>query len=206
MLSACLLCACSSPSLTPPEPTAASGQLFSPGAFNTLTVGHASREAALAAMGAAPTQTDVVVFREDLANKALDTPVIAQRLQFQYVGPASEGTGVEPRAKRVVYLTFSDGKLIGYARTSTFQNDSTAFREALVTRLSKGRSTQSDVRQLLGAPAGQFLYPLSKMPAGTRWVYWQQWWGGNGLYGQLLTLDFDADGVVKDLSLQAGRY
>jgi len=62
------------------------------------------------------------------------------------------------------------------------------------------------VRQLLGVPSGQSLYPLSKAPDHTRWTYWQQWWGGNGLYGQFLSLDFDADGVLKDLSLEAGRY
>jgi len=201
-----LLCACAAPSLTPAEPKAAAGQAFSPGAFSTLLVGHASREAALAAMGTAPTQTDVVIFREDLADKPLPAPVIGQRMQFLYVGPASEGSGVEPRARRVAYLTFSEGKLISLQRSSTFQVDSTAFREALVTRLAKGRSTQAEVRQLLGAPAGQSLYPISKAPGYTRWSYWQQWWGGNGMYGQFLTLDFDADGLLKDFSLEAGRY
>jgi hypothetical protein len=203
---ACVLSACSAPALAPAEPHAAAGHLFSPGAFNTLAVGYASREAAMAAMGATPTQSDVVVFREDLADQALANPVIGQRLQFVYVGPASEGSGVEPRARRLVYLTFSEGKLISFQRSSTFQSDSTAFREALVTRLAKGRSTQSEVRQLLGAPAGQSLYPISKAPGHTRWTYWQQWWGGNGMYGQFLTLDFDASGVLQDFSLEAGRY
>jgi outer membrane protein assembly factor BamE (lipoprotein component of BamABCDE complex) len=199
------LTACSTTDNLPDDSKAAPGKAFSPGAFATLAVGYASREAALAAMGITPNRSDVVVLRRDLTQKELPSPVVVQRLYFAYAGPGTEGTGVESRAHRDALLTFSDGHLIGFLRTSTFAVDSTAFREALVGRLRKGSSTQSEVRQLLGAPAGQSIYPLAVAAGHTRWVYWQQWWGGNGWYGQTLKLDFDTQGVLKELALEAGR-
>ncbi len=199
------LAACAATDHTPDDSKSAPGKAFSPGAFSTLTVGYATREAAMAAMGTAPYRSDVGVLRKDFSQKELPSPVVVQRLFFSYAGPGTEGTGVESRAHRDALLTFSEGRLISLVRSSTFATDSTAFRAALAGQLRKGRTHQNEVRQLLGAPAGQSIYPMAKAPAYTRWVYWQQWWGGNGWYSQSLKLDFNGEGVLQDLALEAGR-
>lgn len=66
--------------------------------------------------------------------------------------------GVIPERKMTLY--FMDHLLIGYLFRSTLKDDYTDFDEAMIKQLEKGTSTQNDVIEIMGKPAGVLTFPL----------------------------------------------
>ncbi len=92
---------------------------------------------------------------------------IKNNKQFKLIGYTYSSTGGAATSKRVVatrhhMFIFYQDILVGHDFISSWQEDQTNFDETKVEQIKKGKSTEEDVKNLLGRPSGKLIYPLSK--------------------------------------------
>lgn len=118
---------------------------------------------------------------------------------------ASPPGGLVPARAQELY--FWGDALIGHHFTSSFGRDRTDFDIAKVPLIKKGETTESAVVTLLGPPHGAYRYPLIGDKEGRAAVYVYEETKGTAfnvkLYRQILVVQFDAGGVVKEVEFTA---
>src|SRR6202035_4174043 len=60
------------------------------------------------------------------------------------------------------------GRLVGFAYSSSFVVDETAFDESVAKKIKRGETTRAEVLALAGRPTGQFIYPSLQAPTPGR--------------------------------------
>jgi hypothetical protein len=109
--------------------------------------------------------------------------------------PLNEGV----TAARAIGLYFHNDTLVGHEFISSWAEDHTNFDDGKVPQIIRGKSTRSDVIQLLGAPGGSYVYPMVKSPGDDAAVYAYLEVRGFTPFRKLLIVTFDRTGTVSDV-------
>lgn len=120
-------------------------------------------------------------------------------LTYSFVNPSGQASsGVSPQ--RSATFHFWDDLLVAFSYTSSFSADSTAFSEAAVYQIKRGKSTEADVVRLLGPPSGRAIYPFTARPGDEVLEYFNfEWNTGRGQHtARRLTVFLGTDLVVQD--------
>jgi outer membrane protein assembly factor BamE (lipoprotein component of BamABCDE complex) len=109
--------------------------------------------------------------------------------------------GVTPA--RAIGFHFYNDTLVGHEFISSWLEDNSDFDENKVKDIAKGKTTRAQLAQLLGKPAGHYIYPMIKDAAGEAAVYAYVETSGSAFnlkfYRKVLVVSFGADGVVTDV-------
>src|SRR5258708_39910558 len=84
-------------------------------------------------------------------------------------GGAPIGGRITP--PRTMALEFWNDRLFYYSLASSFAVESTNFDETQVSKIEKGKTSQRDVRDMLGDPSGRAIYPEIQLMNGEKYVY-----------------------------------
>lgn len=171
------------------------GRDFKRPALESLAVGQAT-EAEIRQRFGTP-------YREGTALKNNETMKI---LSYAYATTASSAPGgLVPTRAQEFYL-WRD-VLVGHHFTSSFPDDRTDFDGAKAPQIKKGETTESAVVNLLGLPHGAYRYPLIADKDARAAVYLYEQAKGTAfnlkLYRQILVVQYDGAGVVKELEYSA---
>ena len=127
-------------------------------------------------------------------------------LGYAYATTASSAPGGLIPARAQEFYLWRDG-LVGYHFTSSFPDDTTDFDGAKALQIKKGETTEAAVTGLLGAPHGIYRYPLIADAAARAAVYLYEQASGTAfslkLYRQILVIQYDAAGLVKEVEYTA---
>ncbi|MCX5718161.1 MAG: hypothetical protein NTW44_07675 [Nitrospirae bacterium] len=110
--------------------------------------------------------------------------------------------GVIP-ARALVYY-FHNDVLVGQAFLSSFKSDNSNFDDIKIDKIIKGKTTRSEVFQLLGKPSSSFIFPMVKETSGEAIGYSYQTTRG-GVYSGFkffrkgLSISFDDRNIVSDI-------
>jgi len=145
------------------------------------------------------------------APSGAEKPATATRTRLWYFFGDPNATPGTPGAiaQRRGDFYFNDDKLVSYRYSSTFKADSTAFNEALVSKLEQEKTTQSEAEQLLGKPSGMGVKPATGDEAG-RHHYDSYWYlevnkTEHVIIEKWLYLFFNAANVLVDFKLSTTR-
>lgn len=126
-----------------------------------------------------------------------------QEIFYGYAYSAGVGQAADVSPDHGQHFYFVGGKLVGYDFTSSFKSDSTDFDSSKADLIQKGKSTQADVRTLLGAPDGQYMYPMVKGTDTLADVYLNSQVSSVGsntdTFTKRLIVSYDANGTVTDV-------
>ena len=127
--------------------------------------------------------------------------VISLSYSFADAGAPASASGV-PAAKAMAFY-FGRDTLIGYESLSTFKADSSDFDDTRVSDITRGVTTEAQVRDLVGRPSGMYIYPLTGAPGERALVYvYGQKRGTAPLARKQLLVTVDAAGVVRDVQFE----
>jgi hypothetical protein len=171
------------------------GRDFKRPALESLAVGQAT-EAEIRQRFGTP-------YREGTVLKNNET---MKTLAYAYATTASSAPGgVVPSRSQGFY--FWRDVLVGHDFTSSFAEDKTDFDATKAQQIRKGETTESQVVALLGTPHGIYTYPLINDKDARAVVYLYQETKGTAfnlkLYNQILVVQFDPTGVVKEVEFTA---
>jgi hypothetical protein len=120
---------------------------------------------------------------------------------YASVGGQPLRDGVTP-ARAAGFYFFND-TLVGHEFISSWKEDHTDFDETRVKDIVKGKTTRAQVTQLLGKPAGAYVYPMIKSRTGDAAVYALVETSGSAFiirfYRKVLIVSFDTAGIVEDV-------
>ncbi len=171
------------------------GRDFKRPALESLAIGQAT-EAEIRQRFGAP-------YREGTVLKNNETMKI---LSYAYATSASSAPGGVVPARAQEFYLWRD-VLVGHHFTSSFPDDRTDFDGAKAPQIKKGETTEPAVVSLLGAPHGVYRYPLIADRDARAAVYLFEQVKGSAfnlkLYRQILVVQYDATGVVKELEYTA---
>ncbi|MCW7536553.1 outer membrane protein assembly factor BamE [Aquabacterium sp. A7-Y] len=128
-------------------------------------------------------------------------------LHYTYADAAGTGRypGVVP-ARVVVFSAFND-LLVGQEFISSFAEDATDFDESKVSALVKGKTTRTQVLQLLGRPTGEAIYPVVKKQGDKTLLYSYSHAKGDAFnmkfYNKALIVSFGPGDVVSDVEFSS---
>ncbi len=107
--------------------------------------------------------------------------------------------GVTPA--RAMSFLFNNDLLVGEEFTSSFKSDSTYFNKDLVKSIKEGMS-KKEVLAVMGAPGGEFRYPMISDKSGSAMVY--SFTQTRGFKSQITTcvIELDQSGVVVKTDFQ----
>lgn len=85
-----------------------------------------------------------------------------------YVFATTGGDPLEPGVipARALLYYFHDDVLVGQQFISSFKSDHSYFDDRKIPQISKGKSTRSEVIQLMGRPSASFIFPMVKQTSG----------------------------------------
>jgi hypothetical protein len=110
-------------------------------------------------------------------------------------------------AVRGLHLFFYNDVLVGHEFVSSWSEDNTDFDESKVGQIAKGKTTRSELVQLLGKQSGHFIYPMIKSKEGDAAVYlFVEVQGGafnRKFFRKTLVVTFDSNGVVSDVEFSS---
>jgi len=109
--------------------------------------------------------------------------------------------GVTPA--RAIGFYFLDNTLVGYEFVSSFKEDNSYFDENKINQIKKDETTRDQVIELLGKPAGMYLYPLIKSNEDKAIVYLYSHTKSFKSYRQNLVVSFDNNGLVTDVNFSS---
>src|SRR5262245_49644849 len=78
--------------------------------------------------------------------------------------------GVTPGKKLICY--FLDDTLVGFYFSSSFKDDHTNFDHLKANSIKRGETTQAALIELLGPPAGEFIYPFATNAGDRELMYY----------------------------------
>jgi hypothetical protein len=96
-------------------------------------------------------------------------------------------------------LVFSDNKLVSKAYMSNMKESATDFDGGKVPLVEVGKTTVAQVNTLFGPAPGEAIFPAIKQPVGRAAIYTYQEMRGFTLSHKVLTVVFDAQGLVADV-------
>ncbi len=142
-------------------------------------------------------------YREGTVLKNNETMKI---LSYAYATTASSAPGGLVPARAQEFYLWRD-VLVGHHFTSSFPDDKTDFDGTRASEIKKGETTEAAVVSLLGPPHGAYRYPLIADKDARAGVYLFEQVKGTSfnlkLYRQILVVQYDGAGVVKDLEYTA---
>jgi len=110
-------------------------------------------------------------------------------------------------AARALGLYFYNDVLVGHEFVSSWSDDNTDFDESKVGQIAKGKTTRSELVQLLGKQSGYFINPMIKSKEGDATVYvFSEVQGGvfnRKVFRKVLVVTFDSNGVVSDVEFSS---
>ena len=122
---------------------------------------------------------------------------------------AYANTGGEPLQQgvipaRAVAYYFQRDIVVGQEFMSSFKSDNSDFDDSKVSAIEKGKTTRSELFQLLGKPTASFTKPMVKETSGEAIGYTYQATSGGAFSGfkffrKALRIAFDADDRVLDI-------
>lgn len=121
---------------------------------------------------------------------------------YAATGGESLEEGVIPARAQSYY--FHNELLVGREFRSSFKSDNSNFDETKVASIAKGKTTRSEVIQLLGRPSAAFIQPMVKETSGEALGYAYQTTRGGAFSGfkffqKMLKVSFDDKDVVLDV-------
>ncbi|HEX9465725.1 MAG TPA: outer membrane protein assembly factor BamE [Alphaproteobacteria bacterium] len=122
---------------------------------------------------------------------------------FADAGGAPLVGGISPA--RTMALEFWNDRLFYYSLASSFAVESTNFDETQVSKIEKGKTSQRDVRDMLGDPSGRAIYPEIQLMNGEKYVYSYSVVQPREYKAERKRLEilFDGRGIVVDLQFVA---
>ena len=127
-------------------------------------------------------------------------------LSYAYATTASSAPGSLIPARAQEFYIWRD-VLVGHHFTSSFPEDKTDFDGTKASQIKKGETTEAVVVSLLGPPHGAYRYPLiaDKDARATVYLFEQAQGSAFNLkfYRQILVVQYDGAGLVKDLEYTA---
>jgi hypothetical protein len=175
--------------------TACAGRDFPRPSTESLILGKTTKHQIIQQLGA-PERVGTKLVNE----QQLDTMVYA----FASLGRRPLVEGVTPA--RAMGLYFLNGLLVGHEFTSSYMNDHTDFDEARARFIRKGETSREQVIEMLGAPHGQYAWPLVRAQGdrGIVYVYSHVKDGlAPRLYEKILVVSVDSNGVVTDVDFRS---
>jgi hypothetical protein len=85
-------------------------------------------------------------------------------LSYAYAGAGMQAktTGITPVKAQV--FVFHNDRLVSYQYVANLKDDHTDFDDSKIKQIEQGKTSATQVRQLLGNPSGQSIYPMVKQP------------------------------------------
>jgi hypothetical protein len=124
-------------------------------------------------------------------------------LSYTYVSAGGTSVHDGAIAGRAMSLFFYNDVLVGHEFVSSWSEDSTDFDESKVGQITKGKTTRSEVVQLIGKPGGRYIHPMIKPTQGDAVVYLFAEAQGSTFNRKIvrktLVVTFDEKGVVSDV-------
>ena len=163
------------------------------------------QELALGKSTAADVQRVMGPPRETVDSLRNEEPLKVMR--YTYAQGAGQGRypGVVPA--RSMVFTLHHGLLVAQEFVSSFQSDATEFDQSQAGAIVKGRTTRTEVINLLGRPNGEAIYPVIRSRNDRALVYSYSHARGTAFsmkfYSKVLVVSFDGDGVVTDLQFSS---
>jgi hypothetical protein len=135
--------------------------------------------------------------------RALKDGVEVVSLSYSHADSAARASGPGVAAVKAIALYFAGGTLAGYESLSTFAADSSDFDDTRVSDIARGVTTEAQVRELVGAPSGMYIFPLTRAPGERALVYvYGEKRGAAPLARKQLVVTVDAAGVVQDVQFE----
>ena len=128
--------------------------------------------------------------------------------QIKILNYAYAHSGGEPYFKGVtpargMSFGFHENKLVSYNFTSSFKYDSTYYPEDIIDRITKSKTTKSELYKIIGNPIGHSIYPAIKEKDTVADVYNYGQTRMSGLtpkiYSQLLIVTYDTNDVISNI-------
>ncbi len=175
--------------------TGCAGRDFARPAPDSLAVGRATEADVRQRFG--------TPYREGTVLKNNET---MRTLSYAYATTATSPPGGIVPARGQGFYFWRD-VLVGHDFTSSFPDDKTDFDGAKASLIRKGETTEAGVEALLGKPHGIYRYPLIADKDARAAVYLYQHTKGTAfnlkVYHQILVVQYDDAGVVKDVEYTA---
>jgi hypothetical protein len=163
---------------------------------NSFTNGQSTYAQVFARMGA-PQREGTVLKNE----KNIKTATYA----YASVGGKPLHVGVTPA--RAMGFYFDGDRLVGHEFISSWAEDNSDFDDSKVKDIVKGKTTRAALTQLLGKPAGLYIFPMIKNASGEGAVYAYVETTGSAFnmkfFRKVLIVTFDAAGVVEDVDFSS---
>lgn len=174
---------------------ACAGRDFVRPSAESLVLGKTTQDEILRQFGA-PERVGTKIVNE----RRLDTLAYA----FASTGGRALAESVTPARAMVLY--FLNGLLVGHEFASSYMKDHTDFDESRVKDIRKGETRREQVIQMLGAPPGEYAWPLVRAQGdrGIVYVYSHVKDGlAPRLYEKILVVSIDSNGVVTDVDFRS---
>ena len=122
------------------------------------------------------------------------------------IGEDALEEGVTPGRAMVYY--FLDNILVGEQFVSSFKSDNSNFDDTKIASIVKGKTTRSQVVQLLGRPSGSYITPLVKTTTGEAFGYSYSTLKGGAFSGfksfqKRLLISFNKYGRVSEIEFSS---
>lgn len=129
-------------------------------------------------------------------------------MTYGYAATAGEPleNGVIPA--RAMNYFFLDGTLVGQEFASSFKSDNSNFDDSKIGAIVKGKTTRSEVIQILGRPSGSYIPPMIKATSGEAFGYIYITTRGGAFTGfkvfrKSLLISFDERDQVSDIEFSS---
>ena len=107
--------------------------------------------------------------------------------------------GITPA--RAMNFAFLNGILVSQVFLSSFKSDHSNFDETKINAIVKGKTTRSEVIQLMGKPSGFYIPPIVTASKGVGYLYTTTRIGEKPVkvYTKSLEISFNENDVVSDI-------
>jgi hypothetical protein len=161
--------------------TTTTGRQFDRPTVATLKIGETTRSQAIGLYGEPRSQSSFslpITTSSPTAFDAAEETGIVSVAAYSYVisrAPILGGNPdtVDPNVTpvRTMTLFYWNDRIAGFRSSSTFREDKTEFDESKISAIEKGKTTVSQLKTLLGEPAGQMAYPLVRNKGNEKLLY-----------------------------------
>ena len=124
-------------------------------------------------------------------------------LNIMYTYGSINGEPLEPGIlpQRIMHLSFLNDILVSQMFTSSFKSDHLNFDYSKINAIVKGKTTRSEVIQLMGKPSGFYIPPIVTASKGVGYLYTTTRIGEKPVkvYTKSLEISFNENDVVSDI-------
>ena len=135
--------------------------------------------------------------------RAIKDGVEVTSLSYSYADVGAQASAAGVSAAKAMAFYFAGDRLVGYESISTFKADSSDFDDTRVSDITRGLTTEAQVRDLIGRPSGMYIYPLTSAPDERALVYvYGEKKGTAPLARKQLLVAVDTAGIVRDVQFE----